>query len=159
MQCTSSECIEKATFHLAYIEERKCVREEHLCENHARSTLTSADFPPIVREKPECKLEGAKHFEINMIVISEINDQQVVYLHEVGGNKNIPILIGIFEATSLDRRVKGFSSPRPLTHDAMAMLIRVFDAEVQDVLIDALVERAYHAKVRIRQGSRLLLKL
>jgi bifunctional DNase/RNase len=107
-------------------------------------------------------LEGARHFDLDMIVISEINDQQVVYLREVGGDRRVPILIGIFEATSLDRGIKGYQSPRPLTHDAMAIVVRAMDGEVQDVVVDSLKEvdtlkeKAYHAKVRIRQGTRQL---
>ena len=40
------------------------------------------------------------------IIISEISDNQVIYLQEVDGERQFPILIGIFEATSIDRRVK-----------------------------------------------------
>lgn len=156
MQCTSIECDEKATFHITYIEARKCVQEKHLCENHARITLTSDPIFPIRHSQPACKLDGAKHFEIDMLVISELHDQQVIYLREVNGDKRIPILTGIFEATTLDRYVKGYQSPWPLTHDVMATLIRAFDAEVQDVLIDDLKEHVYHAKLRIRQGTRFL---
>ena len=57
--------------------------------------------------------------ELSRIIISEINDQQVIYLKEVDGPRTFPILIGIFEATSIDRRVKGFEAPRPLTHDLL----------------------------------------
>ena len=57
--------------------------------------------------------------ELTRIIISEINDQQVIYLQEVGGDRMFPILIGIFEATSIDRRVKGEIPPRPLTHDLL----------------------------------------
>ena len=57
--------------------------------------------------------------ELSRIIISEINDQQVIYLKEVDGHRTFPILIGIFEATSIDRRVKGFEAPRPLTHDLL----------------------------------------
>ena len=46
--------------------------------------------------------------ELSRIIISEINDQQVIYLKEVDGKRSFPILIGIFEATSIDRRVKGY---------------------------------------------------
>ena len=58
--------------------------------------------------------------ELSRIIISEINDQQVIYLREVEGDRTFPILIGIFEATSIDRRVKQHAgqleqSPRPLT--------------------------------------------
>ena len=57
--------------------------------------------------------------ELARIIISEINDQQIIYLKEVDGDRAFPILIGIFEATSIDRRVKGYESPRPLTHDLL----------------------------------------
>jgi hypothetical protein len=59
--------------------------------------------------------------ELSRIIISEVNDQQVIYLKEVDGERTFPILIGIFEATSIDRRVKGFPSPRPLTHDLIVL--------------------------------------
>ncbi len=40
--------------------------------------------------------------QLSRIIISEINDQQVIYLKEVNGDRQFPILIGIFEATSID---------------------------------------------------------
>jgi uncharacterized protein len=53
------------------------------------------------------------------IIISEINDQQVIFLKEIDGERAFPILIGLFEATSIDRRVKGEVPHRPLTHDLL----------------------------------------
>ena len=49
------------------------------------------------------------------IIISEINENQFVFLREVDGDRQFPIVIGIFEATSIDRRVKDIPRPRPLT--------------------------------------------
>jgi uncharacterized protein len=63
------------------------------------------------------------HMELARIIISEINDQQVVFLREVDGDRSFPILIGIFEATSIDRRVQGHIAPRPLTHDLLKNVI------------------------------------
>jgi uncharacterized protein len=57
--------------------------------------------------------------ELVRIIISEINDQQVIYLREVDGTRTFPILIGLFEATHIDRRVRGEIPPRPLTHDLL----------------------------------------
>ena len=59
---------------------------------------------------------------LHRIIISEINDQQVIYLKEVNGERQFPILIGLFEATSIDRRVKDRPAPRPLTHDLLVHL-------------------------------------
>ena len=44
---------------------------------------------------------------LSRIIISEFTEQQVIYLKEVDGDRAFPILIGIFEATSIERRVKG----------------------------------------------------
>ena len=45
--------------------------------------------------------------ELRRIIISEVEDHQVIILREVDGERSFPIVIGIFEATSIDRRVKG----------------------------------------------------
>lgn len=156
MQCTFEGCNQKATFHLTHVESRKCVREEHLCEQHARTTITG--YGTLNRRPsrmPSIRPEG-KQFDIDLIIISEIHDQQLVYLREVGGDQKVPILTGIFEATALDRKIKDYETPRPLTHDATAMIIRVLGAEVQDVVVDSLEQHTYHAKVRIRQGGSVL---
>lgn len=93
--------------------------------------------------------------ELARIIISEINDQQVIYLKEVDGPRMFPILIGIFEATSIDRRVKGFEAPRPLTHDLLVNAIEALGGEFQDVVISELREHTYFAKLRVRLDGEL----
>ncbi len=78
--------------------------------------------------------------ELSRIIISEINDNQVIYLKEIDGQRTFPILIGIFEATSIDRRVKGYPSPRPLTHDLIVSVVEQLGGEFQDVVISELEE-------------------
>lgn len=94
--------------------------------------------------------------ELSRIIISEINDQQVIYLKEVDGDRTFPILIGIFEATSIDRRVKQYQSPRPLTHDLLVGIVEGLGAELQDVVISDLKDHTYYAKLRIRQDGELV---
>jgi hypothetical protein len=101
-------------------------------------------------------LDNAAQFEIDLIIISEKMDQQVIYLKEVDRSRLVPVLIGIFEATMLDRTLKGLSTPRPLTHDAFAASIRLLGGEVQDVIIDRLENHVYYASARIRNQGGLL---
>jgi bifunctional DNase/RNase len=96
------------------------------------------------------------HMELSRIIISEINDQQVIYLKEVEGERTFPILIGIFEATSIDRRVKQQHSPRPLTHDLLVSVVDHLGAELQDVVISELREHTYFAKLRVRHEGELI---
>lgn len=94
--------------------------------------------------------------ELVRIIISEINDQQVIYLKEVDGSRAFPILIGLFEATSIDRRVRGDVPPRPLTHDLLKNMAEQLGAEVQDVVINHLEDHTYYASIRIRQQGELI---
>ena len=94
--------------------------------------------------------------ELSRIIINEINDQQVIYLREVDGERMFPILIGIFEATSIDRRVKDIPTPRPLTHDLLVNLVETMGGEFHDVVISELREHTYYAVLRVRQEGELL---
>ena len=94
--------------------------------------------------------------ELSRIIISEINDQQVIYLKEVDGDRMFPILIGIFEATSIDRRVKQIEAPRPLTHDLLVNAVELLGAEFQDVVISELKDHTYFAQLRARQDGELV---
>jgi len=94
--------------------------------------------------------------QLSRIIISEINEQQVIYLKEVDGDRQFPILIGIFEATSIDRRVKHYESPRPLTHDLLVQSIEALGAELDSVVISELRQHTYYAMLRVRHDGELI---
>ena len=94
--------------------------------------------------------------DLKRIIINEVHDQQVVMLRETEGDRSFPIVIGIFEATSIDRRVKGMPSPRPLTHDLVANVIDHLGGELQDIYISELRDHTYFAKLRIRKEGELV---
>ena len=94
--------------------------------------------------------------DLKRIIISEVHDQQVILLKEVDGDRSFHIMIGIFEATSIDRRVKGTPSPRPLTHDLVASVIDNMGGELRDIYISELRDHTYFAKLRIRQNGELI---
>jgi len=94
--------------------------------------------------------------ELARIIISEINQEQVIYLKEIEGDRTFPILIGIFEATSIDRRVKQFESQRPLTHDLLVNTVETMGGEFQDVLISELKDHTYYSVLRVRFEGELL---
>ena len=93
--------------------------------------------------------------ELKRIIISEIHEQQMILLKEVEGDRNFSIMIGIFEATSIDRRVKKLPSPRPLTHDLIANVIENLGGELRDIFISELRDHTYYAKLRIRKDGEM----
>jgi len=94
--------------------------------------------------------------ELSRIIISEINDQQVIYLKEIDGDRQFPIMIGIFEATSIHRRVKAFEPPRPLTHDLVVHIVEKMGGELDSVVISDIQEGTYFANLRIKVEGELI---
>jgi bifunctional DNase/RNase len=104
----------------------------------------------------ESEADVPVQMELKRIIISEVHDQQVIMLREVEGERTFPIVIGIFEATSIDRRVKNMPSPRPLTHDLVAAVIDTMGGELRDIFISDLREHTYYAKIRIRMNGEMM---
>ena len=94
--------------------------------------------------------------DLRRIIISEIHEQQIILLREVDGERNFSIMIGIFEATSIDRRVKKLPSPRPLTHDLVVNVVDSLGGELRDIYISELREHTYYAKLRIRLNGEIV---
>ena len=94
--------------------------------------------------------------QLSRIIISEINENQVVFLKEVEGDRQFPILIGIFEATSIDRRLKEVPRPRPLTHDLVVNIVDTLGGELDSVVISALKDHTYFANLRIKRDGEII---
>ncbi len=95
--------------------------------------------------------------QLARIIISEISENQVIYLREVDGDREFPILIGIFEATSIDRRVKDeFRPPRPLTHDLVVSVAENLGGALESVVISDLQEHTYFAKLMLRKDDEII---
>jgi uncharacterized protein len=94
--------------------------------------------------------------ELRRIIISEIHEQQVIILKELDGERSFSIQIGIFEATSIDRKIKKIPSPRPLTHDLLCQTIHSLGGELQEIQITQLKEKTYFATLKIGQNGRVV---
>ena len=93
--------------------------------------------------------------ELTRIIIRETYGEQVIFLKEIDGERTFPILIGIFEATSIDRRVKGHEPPRPQTHDLLVNSVETLGGDFQDVVISELKDHTYYAVLRVRLEGEL----
>jgi bifunctional DNase/RNase len=95
------------------------------------------------------------HLDLCRIIISEIHEQQLITFKEAEGDRSFSIMIGIFEAVSIDRRVKQLPSPRPLTHDAWLDALTAVGARVQAACIKGLREATYFATLRLHHSGQL----
>ena len=94
--------------------------------------------------------------ELHKIIISEMQDQQIIVLKEVDGERKFPIVIGSPEAMAIDRRLKGIPTPRPMTHDLMANVIESMGGNIDRIEINDLQEHTFFARIHIRQGMKMV---
>lgn len=91
--------------------------------------------------------------ELHKIIISEMQDQQIIWLREVDGDRKFAIVIGSAEAYAIDRRLKGFPTVRPLTHDLLANVIQAMGGELGHIEINNLEDHTFFARLHIRRDG------
>lgn len=94
--------------------------------------------------------------ELSQILINETVDQQIIVLKEKGGQRSFPIVIGMPEILAIDRRLKGYEMPRPLTHDLLASVIEQMGGRIVKIVICDLREHTFYARIHIEQNGRVI---
>ena len=94
--------------------------------------------------------------ELSKIIISENLEQQIIVLREVDGDRKFSIVIGTPEAFAIDRRLKGFIHPRPLTHDLLASVIEKMGGQIDRIEINNLQEHTFFARIHIRRDGEIV---
>lgn len=96
--------------------------------------------------------------KLSRIITSDLSPEQMIFLKEVDGERQFPIVIGIWEATSIERRVKKnpVQPARPLTHDLLVQIVTQLGGELDSVVISSLHDRTYFAQLRIRRDGELI---
>jgi bifunctional DNase/RNase len=94
--------------------------------------------------------------ELSRILITEMGDQQVIFLREKSGERTFPILIGTGEALAIDRRLKNIPTPRPMTHDLLANVIEAMGGSLEKIVIGDLHEHTFIATLFIRCAGEVI---
>ena len=91
--------------------------------------------------------------ELNKIVIDEKRHDQLIALKEKHGERILPIVVGLPEASAIKYKISGFKPPRPLTHDLACALLAELGATLEKVVIDRMEENTFYAKLVIKTNQ------
>jgi bifunctional DNase/RNase len=98
--------------------------------------------------------------EIEMVVesvrVHMLSSRHVVILKETARDRYLPIWIGPWEASAIAMRLQGLTPERPLTHDLFATALGELGVRVERVVIAALAEETFHARLILRSDGRLM---
>lgn len=109
--------------------------------------------PPTTREEP--MMTTAESIDLRVRDVRrrrvEEEEQHVVTVESEAGDV-VPIWIGPSEAIALALRLSGTPTPRPLTYDTMASLVRAADGRIIEVFLTRLQDFTYYAEAVV-EGS------
>jgi hypothetical protein len=94
--------------------------------------------------------------ELHKIIISDMQDSQIIYLKEVDGERNFPIVIGTREAEAIDRRLNGKATIRPMTHELLASVIEQMGGVLERIEINDLSDGTFYALIHIRRNGQVM---
>ena len=94
--------------------------------------------------------DGLVQMEVSKIRIDERRGEQVNVLKERGGNRLLPIIIGISEVTAIKMKISGIQPPRPLTHDLLRNAVTQLGATLVRIVINKLEFNTFFAKLVLK---------
>ena len=115
---------------------------------------TLSATPPRTRTEPTMTADDHIHVHIRDVRRrhADVQDQHVVIVASDAGDV-IPIWIGPSEAIGLALRLTATAPPRPLTHDAMAALVRATDGRVAEVRLTRLQDVTFYAEAVVESSA------
>ena len=99
---------------------------------------------------------GAVEVRVAGVAIDTEADSPVVILEELGGTRRLPIWIGPAEARSIADRLAAETPPRPNSHDLAQRLIEGLEGRVERVVVTALRDGIYYARIDLVHAGRTL---
>jgi len=105
--------------------------------------LTLLDSYDIFRHKNMIKVA------LNKIIFYPPSKGYALLLKEVGGERQLPIIIGVFEAQSIALAIEEVKMPRPMTHDLFVNILHDLGAKILSVTVSDLIDGTFYAKIEI----------
>lgn len=101
--------------------------------------------------KNDAHLKEAKIFSL---VLIPLLGQYVLTLEEVGGQRLVPIWIGVNEGNAIGLKLQEEQLPRPMTHDLMNNMLKTVGAKVERIIVSDLREGTYYAVITLTNGQK-----
>ena len=90
------------------------------------------------------------------LTLDPVTKTPIVILKDPENKLNLPIWIGLLEATSMATELEGIKMARPMTHDLLRTVLDDLGATVEWIEVTALKENTYFAMIYLRVGDRQL---
>ena len=100
------------------------------------------------------KREDTIQMSVGGLTLDPVTKTPIVILKDTENKLNLPIWIGLLEATAMATEIEGIKMARPMTHDLLKTILGEVGGSVESVEITELKENTYYAAVNISLSGR-----
>jgi len=100
--------------------------------------------------------ENAIEMFVGGLTLDPVTKSPIVILKDKENKLNLPIWIGLLEATAMATELEGIKMARPMTHDLLRNILTELGVEVEAVEISDLRDNTYFAILHLRVGDETL---
>ena len=86
---------------------------------------------------------------IKGLMVDPVTNMPIVILKDRGGERVLPIWVGIFEANAIALQIENIATPRPMTHDLLRNVISDLDGTVDQVVVSDLKDNTFYALIHL----------
>ena len=98
--------------------------------------------------------ENFIEMRIGGLTLDPVTKTPIVILKDAENKLNLPIWIGLMEATAMATELEGIKMARPMTHDLLRDLISQMGGEIESIEVTELRDNTYYATIFLQVGDK-----
>ncbi len=93
---------------------------------------------------------------IHAITLDPQSNSPILILKEEGGERTLPIWIGLLEATAIATEMEKLEFARPMTHDLAVNLLKAAGIRLVRIDVTELKDNTYYAEITLDTGDKVV---
>ena len=94
--------------------------------------------------------------KIRGLMMDPVTNMPIVVLKDLNGESFLPIWVGIYEANAIALEIEKVSTPRPMTHDLIKVLLLGLGTGIRKVVVSELREDTFYAVIWLDKDGELI---
>ena len=94
--------------------------------------------------------------KIRWLMMHPMTNMPFVVLKDLSGDSVLPIWVGIYEANAIALEIEKVTTPRPMTHDLIKVVLMGLDTSIRKVVVNELKDDTFYAMIWLEREGRLI---
>ncbi len=94
--------------------------------------------------------------KIRGLMMDPMTNMPIVVLKDLSGDSVLPIWVGIYEANAIALEIEKVTTPRPMTHDLIKVLLMGLETSVKKVVGNEMKDDTFYALIWLERDGELI---